>query len=164
MGSDLATTVEALLGTERPSATCRSARIILETSGLSKPGPILRQLGALAQHRMRAAVVATYDPTAASEIADFEEAAAQWAGAHRIVLTKGDMVSPERFAAASAEASCQSAGGDRGRGGQRPRRRPRLRAAAAFGAAAPASRWNSAKRGRTRGCRRSSASGRARRL
>lgn len=103
MGSDLATTVESLLGTERPGDVPLT-RIILETSGLSKPGPILRQLAALAQHRMRAAIVATYDPTRPPEIADFEEAAAQWAGAHRIVLTKGDMVSAERFTAAAAEA------------------------------------------------------------
>lgn len=104
MGSDLTTTVEALLGTERPG-DIPLARIILETSGLSKPGPILRQLASLAQHRMRAAVVATYDPTRPPGIADFEEAAAQWAGAHRIVLTKGDMVSAGRFAAAAAEAA-----------------------------------------------------------
>ncbi|TDR90203.1 G3E family GTPase [Enterovirga rhinocerotis] len=102
MGSDLTTTVEALLGTERPG-DIPLARIVLETSGLSKPGPILRQLASLAQHRMRVSVLATYDPTRPPEIRDFEEAAAQWAGAHRIVVTKGDMVSPKRFAAASGE-------------------------------------------------------------
>lgn len=104
MGSDLATTVEALLGAERPGDV-PLARIVLETSGLSKPGPILRQLAALAQHRLRVSVVATYDPTRPPETRDFEEAAAQWAGAHRIVVTKADMVPPERFAAAAGEAA-----------------------------------------------------------
>jgi G3E family GTPase len=103
MGSDLATTVEALLGAERPGDE-PLARIILETSGLSKPGPILRQLAPLAAHRMRAGVVATYDPTRPPEIRSFEEAAAQWAGAHRIVVTKADMVGPERFVEAAREA------------------------------------------------------------
>lgn len=104
MGSDLTTTVEALLGAERPGDV-PLARIVLETSGLSKPGPILRQLASLARHRMRVAVVATYDPTRAPEVRDFEEAAAQWAGAHRIVVTKADMVGPNRLAAARGEAA-----------------------------------------------------------
>lgn len=102
MGNDLATTVEALLAAERPGGVPLS-RIVLETSGVSKPGPILRQLASLAQHRLRVSVVATYDPTRPKEIADFEEAAAQWAGAHRIVVTKSDLVPARRFAAAARE-------------------------------------------------------------
>jgi G3E family GTPase len=103
MGSDLTTTVEALLGAERPGDV-PLARIVLETSGLSKPGPILRQLASLAQHRMRVSVVATYDPTRGGTLDGIEEASAQWAGAHRIVVTKPDIVSPERFTAATGEA------------------------------------------------------------
>lgn len=102
MGSDLATTIEALLLADRPGDAPLS-RIVLETSGLSKPGPILRQIATLASHGMRASVVATYDPTRPPELGDFEEAAAQWAGAHRIVVTKADIVPPERFAAAARE-------------------------------------------------------------
>lgn len=103
MGNDLATTVEALLGAERPGDV-PLARIVLETSGLSKPGPILRQLAALAQHRLRVSVVATYDPTRPPELRDFEEAAAQWAGAHRIVVTKADIAGADGLARASSEA------------------------------------------------------------
>lgn len=104
MGSDLTTTVEALLGAERPGDV-PLARIVLETSGLSKPGPILRQLASLAQHRMRISVVATFDPTRGPAVHDFEEAAAQWAGAHRIVVTKPDLVGPDRLAQAGADAA-----------------------------------------------------------
>jgi len=103
MGSDLTTTVAALLAADRPGAL-PLARIVLETSGLSKPGPILRQISMIAGCRMRVSVVATYDPTRPFEIRDFDEAAAQWAGAHRIVVTKADMVPAERFADAATEA------------------------------------------------------------
>ena len=48
VGSDLAHTVEALLAVERPDTNGPLRRIILETSGLSKPGPVLRQLASLA--------------------------------------------------------------------------------------------------------------------
>ena len=91
-GSDLAHTVDALLAVERPGAGGPLRRIILETSGLSKPGPVLRQLASLAEHRMRVTVVATFDATRGMQPASFEEAAAQWAAAHRIVVTKADAV------------------------------------------------------------------------
>ena len=52
-GSDLSYTVDRLLSTERPGATGPLRRIVLETSGLSKPGPVLRQLASLATHRWR---------------------------------------------------------------------------------------------------------------
>ena len=91
-GSDLAHTVDALLAVERPDANGPLRRIILETSGLSKPGPVLRQLASLAAHRLRVTVVATFDATRGMQPASFEEAAAQWAAAHRIVVTKADAV------------------------------------------------------------------------
>lgn len=102
LGSDLANTVEALIAAERPDPAIPLKRIVLETSGLSKPGPVLRQLASLAEYRMRVAVVATYDALRGADTTGFEEAAAQWAGAHRIVLTKADAVSPERLATAAA--------------------------------------------------------------
>ncbi|MDB5590223.1 GTP-binding protein [Enterovirga sp.] len=102
--TDLTATVEALLAAPRPDPDRPLRRIVLETSGLSKPGPILRQLAPLAAHRLRLAVVATFDPTRPVASAGFEEAAAQWAAAHRIVLTKADSVAPAAFAAAAAEA------------------------------------------------------------
>jgi G3E family GTPase len=103
VGSDLATTIDLLLSAERPDASGPLRRIILETSGLSKPGPVLRQLTSLADYRMRVSVVATYDALRGTETTAFEEAAAQWGAAHRIVLTKADAVSSERLADARAE-------------------------------------------------------------
>jgi G3E family GTPase len=76
---------------------------VLETSGLSKPGPVLRQLASLAAHRLRVSVLATFDATRGPETAAFEEAAAQWAAAHRIVVTKTDAVSSEALARAGKE-------------------------------------------------------------
>lgn len=101
-GSDLALTVDALLAAERPTESGPLRRIILETSGLSKPGSILRQLASLADYRMRITVVATFDATRGTEPVAFEEAAAQWAAAHRIVVTKADAVADEALARASA--------------------------------------------------------------
>lgn len=93
-GSDLAFTIDRLL------AVKPLKRIVLETSGLSKPGPVLRQLASLATHRLRVSVLATYDATRGGAVAEFEEAAAQWAAAHRIVVTKADAVSAEALAQA----------------------------------------------------------------
>ncbi len=102
-GSDLAYTIDRLLSVERPGATGPLRRIILETSGLSKPGPVLRQLAGLAAYRLRVSVVATFDATRGAETAAFEEAAAQWAAAHRIVVTKADAVPAEALARAAQE-------------------------------------------------------------
>ncbi|HEY2873939.1 MAG TPA: GTP-binding protein [Reyranella sp.] len=102
-GSDLAYAIDRLLSVERPGATGPLRRIVLETSGLSKPGPVLRQLGGLAEHRLRVSVLATYDATRGTETAAFEEAAAQWAAAHRIVVTKTDAVPPEALARTKEE-------------------------------------------------------------
>jgi G3E family GTPase len=94
-GSDLAYTIDRLLATERPGASGPLRRIVLETSGLSKPGPVLRQLAGLASYRLRVSVLATFDATRGAATAAFEEAAAQWAAAHRIVVTKADAVPSE---------------------------------------------------------------------
>ena len=94
-GSDLAFTIDRLLSVERPGATGPLRRIVLETSGLSMPGPVLRQLASLAEHRLRVSVLATFDAARGTAVAEFEEAAAQWTAAHRIVVTKTDAVQPE---------------------------------------------------------------------
>lgn len=104
-GSDLAYTIDRLLAAERPGATGPLRRIVLETSGLSKPGPVLRQLASLAVHRLRVSVLATFDATRGAAVAEFEEAAAQWAAAHRIVVTKGDAVSREALAQAREQSA-----------------------------------------------------------
>ena len=89
---DLEQTVGGLLETRRDGSPF--TRIILETSGLSKPGPILRSLAGLAPLRLRVGVVATVDCRAGVTAAGFEEAVAQWAGAQTLVLTKRDIASP----------------------------------------------------------------------
>jgi G3E family GTPase len=92
IGSDLAFTIDRLIMTPRPAGAGPLRRIILEMSGLSMPGPVLRTLATLAEHRMRLAVIGTFDLTRGTEVATFEEAVAQWAAAHRIVATKADLV------------------------------------------------------------------------
>jgi G3E family GTPase len=98
---DLERTVGALIEArgDRPPL----ARIVLETSGLSKPGPILRSLAGLAPLGLRVGVVATVDSRAGAVAVGFEEAAAQWAGARTLVLTKCDVATPaERRRACAA--------------------------------------------------------------
>jgi G3E family GTPase len=102
IGSDLAFTIDRLIMAPRPDGAGPLRRIILETSGLSMPGPVLRQLATLAEHRMRIAVVGTYDLTRGMATTEFEEAVAQWAAAHRIVATKTDLVAPDLLTAAPA--------------------------------------------------------------
>ena len=101
LGSDLAVTIEQLV--DRCGAPLR--RIVLETSGVSKPGPILRGLASLAALRMRVSVVATFDCLRGADVAGFEEAAAQWAGAQALVLTKRDLATPAQIEAARAMAT-----------------------------------------------------------
>jgi len=101
--SDLVYTINTLLDAPRPEGRPPIRRIILETSGVSRPGPIIASLADpdLIARRLRLTVVSTYDCTRGPSIDDaFEEAAAQLTAAHRIVLTKVDQVS----AAQSAEA------------------------------------------------------------
>ncbi len=102
-GSDLAFTIDRLLSVERPGVTGPLRRIVLETSGLSMPGPVLRQLASLAEHRLRVSVLATFDATRGMAVVEFDEAAAQWAAAHRIVVTKTDAVQPEALVHARDE-------------------------------------------------------------
>ncbi len=100
VGSDLAVTVQQLLH----NGAAPPRRIVLETSGLSKPGPILRGLVSLAELRLRISVVSTFDCLRCADVAGFEEAAAQWAGAQALVLTKRDVATPSQVAAARAMA------------------------------------------------------------
>jgi Ni2+-binding GTPase involved in maturation of urease and hydrogenase len=98
IGSDLAFTIDRLIVAPRPPGAGPLRRIILETSGLSMPGPVLRTLLTLAEHRMKVAVVGTFDLTRGTEVAAFEEAVAQWAAAHRIVATKADLADADALA------------------------------------------------------------------
>jgi G3E family GTPase len=102
VGSDLAFTIDRLIVAPRPDGAPPLRRIVLETSGASRPGPVLRQLATLAEHNMKIALVGTFDLVRGTETAAFEEAVAQWAAAHRIVATKADLVAPEELAKAPA--------------------------------------------------------------
>jgi G3E family GTPase len=101
LGNDLLYTMEALFAERAASGRGDFRRIILECSGLSRPGRIIRSLGGLAAAGMRLAVLATYDcsrdPLTGSL---FDDAAAQLAAAHTIILTKPDRVDAAAIAAA----------------------------------------------------------------
>jgi G3E family GTPase len=100
--SGLVHTVGALLNMPRPAGRGPLQRIILETSGLSRPGPIIASLAdpELAGRGLRLAVTSTYDcETGALDAERFDEAAAQLAAAQCIVFTKMDRVSSEAAAA-----------------------------------------------------------------
>jgi G3E family GTPase len=91
LGSDLERTVANMLTVRQETGLPPPARIVLEASGLAKPGPILRSLAPLAPLGMRVGVVATFDCTRGATLGSFEEAAAQWAGAQTLVVTKRDL-------------------------------------------------------------------------
>ncbi len=93
--SSLVHTVCALLDSPRPVGAPPFRRIILETSGLSKPGPIIASLAdpQISARELRVSVVSTYDcVTGSLNVETFEEAVAQLAAAQRIVFTKIDRV------------------------------------------------------------------------
>ncbi|EFF78481.1 CobW family GTP-binding protein [Achromobacter piechaudii] len=103
--SDLVYTLSALLDAPRPEGEGPLQRVILECSGLSRPGPIIASLAdpELASRGLRLTVVCTddcaRDPDA---LADMDEAMAQFGAAHRIVLTKTDLL-PDADLQARAE-------------------------------------------------------------
>jgi len=98
IGNDLLYTVEALVA----SRAAPFRRIVLECSGLARPGPILASLGGLGPLGMRVGVVATYDAARPPlEGALFAEAAAQLAAAQVIVATKLDRAGLDRDSVAA---------------------------------------------------------------
>lgn len=91
--NDLQATVQALLQERLRSGMAALRRVILECSGISQPGSILRTLSGLAWMNMRVRVVTVYDASeTARPEAMFELAAAQLAAAHVVVLTKLDLI------------------------------------------------------------------------
>lgn len=101
--NDLVFTVEGLLRQRMEAGQPPFRRIVLECSGLSRPGPILRSLGPLAPLGLRVRVVATCDAAQAAErAAHFEEFAAQLAAADTVVFTKLDQTSSEAAQALAA--------------------------------------------------------------
>ncbi|MFC0387513.1 CobW family GTP-binding protein [Muricoccus vinaceus] len=103
MTSDLVFTVRALIEERARAGHPPFARIVLECSGLSRPGPILRSLLPLAPLGLTVRVVSTCDASqAVQHAAYFEEVSAQLAAAGTIVLTKLDLSSAEAAAALAA--------------------------------------------------------------
>jgi G3E family GTPase len=97
MTSDLVTTVQDLMQFRRAAGKPPLSRIILECSGLSRPGPIVSSLQELANLRFKLHLITTYDCSRPSmQIGDFEDAVAQLTAANTIVLTKVDLVSGDK--------------------------------------------------------------------
>jgi G3E family GTPase len=93
---DLVTTIDDLVSTREQSSLPPFERIVLECSGLSRPGQVILTLAQLAALKLRVHVVVTYDctrPPAGSD--DSNDALAQLAAAHTIVLTKTDLVTSD---------------------------------------------------------------------
>jgi G3E family GTPase len=90
--SDLVFTVRSLFDERARAGLPPFRRIVLECSGLSKPGPVLRSLLPLAPLGLRVRVLATCDASQAPErAARFEEWSAQIAAAGAVVFTKLDL-------------------------------------------------------------------------
>ncbi|WP_395678581.1 CobW family GTP-binding protein [Inquilinus sp.] len=102
---DLAGTLERLFWDRLHRRIPRFERIVVETTGIAEPGPILERIasGGIVAERYRAAgVVVTVDAGMGEEqIASFPEARHQLDAADIVVLTKADRAGP-------AEASLQS--------------------------------------------------------
>ena len=89
--SSLVFTVAAVLDTVRDPGSEPLRRIVLETSGLSRPGPIIASLAdpELSRRGLRVSVLSTYDAERGSlNVETFDEAVAQLAAANRVVFTK----------------------------------------------------------------------------
>jgi G3E family GTPase len=84
-------------------------RLVIESTGLADPFPILSTLRAdpvLSHHLAPGTIVATVDAVnAADQIARRPEMTKQISAADRVVVTKGDRVTPARSLPAFAEAA-----------------------------------------------------------
>ncbi|VVE26595.1 CobW family GTP-binding protein [Pandoraea anhela] len=89
--NDLQFTVESLIASRRATTASAFSRIVLECSGLSDPGAVMRGLSALASYGLRVRVVTTYAANTSVSRDDFPLLAAQVCGAHTVVVTKLDL-------------------------------------------------------------------------
>ncbi len=109
MRGDLIQTLEDLLRARDNGRIPPFARLVIETSGLADPVPILQTLTLhpyLAMRYRLAAVVTAFDAVDGPDVVErHEEARRQLAMADRIVLTKTDVADPSRLAAAQATLS-----------------------------------------------------------
>lgn len=89
LGNDLVTTVQTLIESRARMDLPPFDRIILECSGLSMPGEVVRSLAGLAHLQMAVSIVCTYDCTRPPLLDDqFDAVAAQLSAANTVVLTK----------------------------------------------------------------------------
>ncbi|ANY17400.1 CobW family GTP-binding protein [Bordetella pseudohinzii] len=102
--SSLADTLESLYYRRQRGELPPFARVVVETSGLADPGPVINTLASdtlIARHYRFAGAVATLDAVhGAQTVQDYREAATQIAIADRIALTKTDIAAPQAAAAA----------------------------------------------------------------
>jgi G3E family GTPase len=98
--NDLATTLHDLLGRRDEGRIVAFDRVVIETSGLADPAPILQTLmtdAAIAGRIVLGAVVTTVDAVNGADTLDREEISAkQVAVADRLILTKTDLAGPAR--------------------------------------------------------------------
>jgi G3E family GTPase len=96
--SDLATTIHDLLRRRDEGAIVPFTRIVIETSGLADPAPVLQTLmtdAAIAERVILGGVVTTVDAVNGAETLDREEISTKQAAvADRLLLTKADLASP----------------------------------------------------------------------
>ncbi len=106
LGNGLQDAIDELLAARESSGLGGLRRIILETSGLAEPAPIVRALSQTRQSDFRLRIVSTLDclhlPEAGELVGQY---AAQLAAAQSIVLTKLDVAGAERVKAATALAA-----------------------------------------------------------
>jgi G3E family GTPase len=96
IGNDLLFTIESLLAQRAAGGHAPFRRIILECSGLSRPGRIIATLRNLAGSGFRLAVLSTFDCINNPLVgAGFDDAAAQLTAARKIIFTKLDRVDAE---------------------------------------------------------------------
>jgi G3E family GTPase len=96
--NDLATTIHDLLRRRDEGAIVPFTRLVIETSGLADPAPVLQTLmtdAAIAGRVILGGVVTTVDAVNGADTLDREEISAKQAAvADRLLLTKTDLASP----------------------------------------------------------------------
>lgn len=101
--NDLPYTIDALLRERRLSGKPSYTQVILECSGLSDPGGVIRSLGALSNRGLRVRVVTTFACDQNISRDDFPLLAQQVCAAHSVVLTRLDLVTTRQIDDAAAE-------------------------------------------------------------
>jgi G3E family GTPase len=96
--NDLATTIHDLLRRRDEGTVVPFTRIVVETSGLADPAPVLQTLmtdAAIAERVVLGGIVTTVDAVNGADTLDREEISAKQAAvADRLLLTKTDLASP----------------------------------------------------------------------